>query len=109
LQLVAEAGQRAIRAKSERQTAKIIALADHRGWPVRAPRDPARRGGTVAVEMPNSKDVCAGLLKRDVLVDWRPQAGVRMSPHFYTSDDEIETAFAAIDEIVAKMGAAVAR
>jgi kynureninase len=109
LKLVAEAGQRAIRAKSERQTAKIVSLADSRGWKVSAPRDPARRGGTVAVEMPNSKDVCAGLLRRDVLVDWRPKAGVRMSPHFYTSDDEIETAFAAIDEIVAKMGAAVAR
>jgi kynureninase len=56
--------------------------------------------------MPNSKEVCAELLKRDVLVDWRPGAGVRMSPHFYTKDEEIDTAFAVCDEIVSRMAVA---
>src|ERR1051326_3634139 len=100
LKIVREAGERPIREKSERLTAKIITLADQRGWKVSAPRNPAERGGTVAVDMPNSKEVCAELLKRDVLVDWRPGAGVRMSPHFYTKDEEIDTAFAVCDEIL---------
>jgi len=50
--------------------------------------------------MPRSQEVCRELLKRDILVDWRPNAGVRMSPHFYTLDQELDTAIAAVEEIV---------
>jgi len=101
LRIVREVGVADIRAKSQRQTARLFELADARGWTVNTPRDPERRGGTVSIDMPRAKDVCARLLDRDVLVDWRPQAGVRLSPHFYTRDEELDTAVAAIDEIVA--------
>jgi kynureninase len=56
--------------------------------------------------MPNSKEVCAQLLKRDILVDWRPKAGVRMSPHFYNKDEELDTAIAAVEQILSEMGVA---
>ena len=98
LRIVAEIGVEAIRAKSRRQTARLVELADARGWPVNTPRDPDRRGGTVSIDMPNAQDVCAQLLERDVIVDWRPKAGVRLSPHFYTTDEELDVAVAAIDE-----------
>src|SRR5262245_51397659 len=105
LRIVREVGVEAIRAKSRRQTAQLIALADARGWPVNTPRDPDRRGGTVSIDMPSSQRVCAQLLERDVLVDWRPKAGVRLSPHFYTKDEELDSAVAAIDEIVSRLAA----
>jgi kynureninase len=98
--LVREAGIENIRAKSERQTARLIELADARGYPVNAPRDPARRGGTVAFDVPHGREVAQSLLARDILVDYRPNAGIRIAPHFYTTDSELETAVAAIDEIV---------
>jgi len=50
--------------------------------------------------MPDSQEVCAELLKRDILVDFRPKAGVRMSPHFYNTDRELETAISAAEEIL---------
>ena len=100
LRIVSNVGIRQIREKSQRQTARLIALADARGWCVNTPRDPERRGGTVSIDMPHSADVCTRLLARDVLVDWRPKAGVRMSPHFYTSDEELGTAIEAVDEIL---------
>lgn len=103
LKIIAEAGVEKIRAKSKRQVAKLIELADARGWKVNTPRDAERRGGTASIDMPNSKEVCAELLKRDVLVDWRPKAGVRMSPHFYTEDGELEMAVAAVEEILSGM------
>ena len=103
LEIIARAGVDSIRAKSKRQTAKLIELADSRGWRVNTPRDPERRGGTVSIDMPNSKGVCADLLKRNVLVDWRPKAGVRMSPHFYTADEELETAVATVEDILSRM------
>jgi kynureninase len=103
LKIMREAGIDAIRSKSKRQTARLIELADARGWKVNTPRDPEQRGGTVSIEMPNSKEVCAELLKRDVVVDWRPQAGVRMSPHFYTKDEELDQAIAVVEDVLAEM------
>jgi len=100
LTIVADAGIDRIRRKSMRQTARLIDLADRHGWAVNTPRDPEKRGGTVSIDMPHSEHVCRELLKRDILVDWRPKAGVRMSPHFYTLDEELDTAMAAVDEIL---------
>ena len=99
--IVQRAGIQAVRDKSIRQTTRVIALADERGFKVNAPRAPERRGGTVAVDIPNGYEVSQFLLSRDILVDYREGAGVRIAPHFYTSDDELERAFAAIDEAVA--------
>jgi kynureninase len=50
--------------------------------------------------MPDSQEVCRELLKREIMVDWRPKAGVRMSPHFYNTDQELEFAIAAVEEIL---------
>lgn len=100
LRIVTEAGIDRIRTKSKRQTARLIDLADGRGWRVNTPRDPDKRGGTVSIDMPHSEQVCRELLKRDILVDWRPKAGVRMSPHFYTLDEELATAIETVEEAV---------
>lgn len=100
LKIVSEIGVKKIREKSTRQTTRLIELADQHGWRVNTPRDPNRRGGTVSIDMPNSREVCAELLKRDILVDWRPNAGVRFSPHFYNSDAELEAGIAAVEEIL---------
>jgi kynureninase len=78
-----------------------VELADARGFPLHAPRDPSRRGGTVAFDVPHAYEVAQCLLERDILVDFRPGAGIRVAPHFYTRDDELEEAVAAIDEILA--------
>ncbi len=104
LKIIREAGVENIRSKSKLMTARLIELADQRGWRVNAPRDPERRGGTVAIDMPNAKEVCAELLRRDVLVDFRPKAGVRFSPHFYNTMEEIDRAIQTVDEILSTMG-----
>ena len=95
-QIVRRAGIEAIREKSTRQTSRLIELADAHGYPVLAPRDPARRGGTVAFDVPHGYEVAQYLLARNILVDYRPGAGIRIAPHFYTRDDELEGAVAAI-------------
>ncbi len=103
LKIIREVGVDKIREKSKRQTARLIELADKRGWRVNTPRDPERRGGTVSIDMPNAQEVCAELIRRDILVDYRPKAGVRMSPHFYNKDEELDIAINAVDEILAGM------
>jgi kynureninase len=108
LKLIREAGVERIREKSKKMTARLIELADKRGWKVNAPRNPEQRGGTVAIDMPNAQEVCAELLRRDVLVDYRPLAGVRFSPHFYNTMEEIDRAIGTVDEILHQMGATLA-
>src|SRR6266576_484993 len=100
LRIIAQVGIEQIRKKSKRQTARLSEVADKHGWRVNTPRDPENRGGTVSIDMPDSQEVCNQLLKRDVLVDWRPKAGVRMSPHFYNTDQELDAAISAVEEIL---------
>ena len=94
LQIIKEVGVEKIREKSKRQTARLIELADHHGWRVNTPRDPDQRGGTVSIDMPDAQAVSRELLAREVLVDYRPKAGVRFSPHFYNTDEEVDAAIA---------------
>ena len=96
-----------IREKSTRQTTRLIELADQHGWRVNTPRDVEQRGGTVSIDMPDSQQVSRELLARDILVDWRPKAGVRFSPHFYNTDAEVDAAIAAVDEILKSRRVAV--
>ena len=100
LQIISEVGIGKIREKSKRQTARLIELADHHGWRVNTPRDPEQRGGTVSIDMPDSQAVSRELLAREILVDWRPKAGVRFAPHFYNTDEEVDAAIAAVATIL---------
>jgi kynureninase len=99
--LLGAAGIDAVREKSVRQTARLVELADAHGYRVHAPRDAARRGGTVAFDVPHGATVAQALLARDVVIDYRPGAGIRVAPHFYTTDDEVERVVVEIDEILA--------
>src|SRR5258708_5444920 len=109
LKIIRQAGVERIREKSKKMTARLIDLADQRGWRVNAPRDAEQRGGTVAIDMPNAREVCQGLLRRDVLVDFRPKAGVRFSPHFYNTMEEIDRAIHTVDEILSRMSVAASK
>lgn len=96
--ILRRAGLQAVRDKSVRQTRRLIEMADARGYAVKAPREDERRGGTVAFDVPHGYEVSQFLLSRQILVDYRPNAGIRIAPHFYTSDAELDHAVAAIDE-----------
>jgi kynureninase len=98
--LLRRAGIENVRAKSVRQTSRLIELADARGYAVTVPRNPDQRGGTVAFDVPHAYGVAQALLANNIIVDYRPNAGVRVAPHFYTSDDELERAVDMIDGIL---------
>ena len=100
LEIINEVGIEPIRAKSMRQTARLIRLAQERGFPVTAPSDPVRRGGTVAIDVTPGYEISQALNAREILCDYRPKAGVRLSPHFYNRDDELDQAVSAIEEII---------
>jgi kynureninase len=98
--IISQIGVERIRAKSIRQTERLIQGALARGWRVNSPRDSAERGGTVSVDCPHAHEVMRELVARDILVDFRPKAGIRLSPHFYNRDEEIDLALDQIHEIL---------
>jgi kynureninase len=102
LAIVNEVGIGRIRARSRELTARLLALVDEHGFTSAATRDPDRLAGTVAVNVPDALAVARTLKARDFVVDYRPPVGIRISPHFYNTADEIERTVAEIQSIVEK-------
>lgn len=102
LDIINEVGIERIREKSQRMTARLLALVDEHGFTSAAARDPNRLAGTVAVNVPDALEVSRTLKARDFVVDYRPPVGVRISPHFYNTMEEIERIMAEMASIVAK-------
>jgi kynureninase len=98
--IVAEANVEAIREKSLRQTQRIMDQAEKRGFALRTPREASRRGGSVSMMIPNPREVSLELNAEDIVCDYRPHSGIRFSPHFYTTDEEIDQAFEVVDDIL---------
>ena len=99
-ELIEEIGVDRIRKNSLRQTALLIELLDGAGFEIVSPREEARRGGTVTVRTPEFPAVHAVLTERGILCDFRPDAGLRLGPHYYNTDEELRYAVAEIVAIV---------
>lgn len=96
---VASIGVAAIREHNVRLTTKIAEMALERGLRVNTPLDARLRTGWIGVDFEGAGDACRRLVSRRVFVDYRPGCGIRVSPHFYTLDGEIDAFFAALDDI----------
>ncbi len=99
-ELVEEVGVEQIRERSLEQTALLVELLEAAGFEVLSPRDPDRRGGTVVVRTPEAEAVYRELGAREIICDFRPDAGIRLGPHFFNTDDELRYAATQIAEII---------
>ena len=100
--IVEEIGVDRIRENSVRQTELLVSLLDEAGFEVMSPRDPDRRGASVVVRTPDFAAVHAELDARDILCDFRPDVGLRIGPHFFNTDAEIELIVSSIREVVGR-------
>jgi kynureninase len=101
--IVAGVGTRRIRERSLALTTHLMNAATEAGFELRTPRDPARRGGTVSVWHEKAEQLCQELLQREVMCDYRPRAGIRLSPHFYNTEAECDHAVATLAELAARL------
>ncbi|MGB2952324.1 MAG: aminotransferase class V-fold PLP-dependent enzyme [Gaiellaceae bacterium] len=95
--VVEQVGVERIRARSLEQTGLLVELLDEAGFELGSPHDPERRGGTVIVRAPEA--VHRELEARDILCDFRPEAGIRIGPHFFNTNDELRSAVEQITEL----------
>jgi kynureninase len=98
--LIERIGVERIRSNSLRQTQLLIDLAEARGFEIRTPREPERRGGAVIVHVPDFEAVHKELSERQILCDFRPDAGIRLGPHYFTTDEELVFAIDQIAQIL---------
>ncbi len=98
--IIEEVGVERIRERSVQQTTLLVELLERAGFEVASPADPDRRGGTVVVRTPELESVHRELDAREIVCDFRPDAGIRLGPHFFNTDDELRFAAAQIAEIV---------
>jgi len=101
LDIINAVGVDRIRRQSQRLTARLLALADEYGFASAASREPDRLAGTVALNVPDAPLVSRTLKAREFIVDYRPPVGVRISPHFYNTMEEVDRVMAEIASIVA--------
>ena len=99
-EIINEIGVERIRKKSLRQTDYIFEICDREGYKTQTPRQAENRGGTVVIDVPHGDAILKEMTAQNVLADYRPDAGIRISPHFYTLDSEIETTFHVMKQIL---------
>src|SRR5271156_5835199 len=100
LEILNHVGIQPIREKSMRMTRRLYEGANSHGWRVNTSADPAERAGTISIDCPHAAAVSRELLAREILIDYRPKAGVRIAPHFYNSEEECDFALAQIADIL---------
>ncbi len=97
--LIRSIGVAHIREHNVRLTTKLADMALERHLTVNSPLDPAKRTGWIGIDFEDSERVCHQLIADRVFVDYRPGCGIRVSPHFYTTDEEIDRFFAVLDRL----------
>jgi len=98
--VIEDVGVPRIRERSLHLTQLLIDLLGDAGLEIGSPRDPSRRGGTVLVRTPDDAAVHKELGERNVICDFRPDAGVRLGPHFYNTEDELRRTVETLVDIV---------
>jgi kynureninase len=94
--LIKQVGVAKIREHNVRLTTKLAEMALERGYQVNTPLEPAKRTGWIGIDFPESRRAYEDLIRKRVFVDYRPGCGIRVSPHYYTADDEIDAFFEAL-------------
>ena len=99
--VIEEAGVDAIRRRSLDLTDHLIDLADRAGFEVTSQRDQSRRGASVTIRVPGFEGVHRELAERQILCDFRPDVGLRLGPHFFNTEEELDFAIGQVEDILA--------
>jgi kynureninase len=103
-EMLEKVGVEAIRAKSLRQTKLLREKVEARGFKVNTPARDGERGGTVCFDFDGAEGVSRALSERKFFHDYRPRCGLRVSPHYYTTDEELGAFLEELDRVRASGG-----
>jgi len=102
LKIIEEVGVEQIERESRRRTEAMIEFATEKGWTVNSPRNAQERGGSVMIAVNDGPAMVDRLAEEKVFVDCRPLAGLRISPHFFNTDQEVLEALDTLARLMEK-------
>jgi kynureninase len=97
-EIIEEVGIDAIRQRNRHLTERMIGRARSAGMVVRCAEDADARSAIVMIGHDDPAGAVGTLAARDIIVDWRP-GFVRISPHFYNTDEEVDLVVDALAEL----------
>lgn len=97
VRIVRRIGVSAIREVSRALTTYAIEQATTRGLELRTPLSPEARSGMLCLQLPSSEAVAQAVIDAGIIIDWRPDCGIRISPHFYNTHADLDAFFTALD------------
>ena len=101
--IMLEVGVENIRERNQQLTHLVVERVEDAGLELLSPRDDAQRGGLVRARIPGGREgaekVLHQLFERDVVLDSRGDA-VRISPHFFNTEDDIDRCFKELRELL---------
>ena len=100
LEIIESVGLETIAAESKRRTEKMVEFALERGWKLNSPEEWEKRGGSVMIGVEDGPQMVERLAERKIFVDCRPKAGLRISPHFFNTDEEVDEALNVLAELL---------
>ncbi len=104
LKIIRKIGIKNIRKKSVSMTEKIIEKSRERQFSIYSPLPSEIRGGAVSVHIPHAFPIKQALERKKILVDFRKgktdkEDVIRIAPHFYNEEKEVEYFFNQVEEI----------
>ena len=81
-------------------TQQIIEWALNKGLKVNSPVEPNKRNGMVCIEVPEPQKIVEVLKHHNIIIDWRPLCGLRISAHFYNNEEDIYNLFNTLNNII---------
>jgi len=100
LKIIEAVGVAQIVRESRRRTEWMVEFAVERGWQLNSPRNADERGGSVMIGVEDGPLMVTQLAERRVFVDARPRTGLRISPHFFNTDEEVREAMATLATLI---------
>ena len=100
LQIIEEVSVETIQAESRRRTEWMMNFALEHGWKVNSPRNVDERGASVMIYVEDGPAMVKRLAERKVFVDCRPGVGLRLSPHFFNTDEEVKEAMEILSDVI---------
>jgi kynureninase len=100
LDIIESVGLEQIGGESKRRTDQIIEFANEHGWKLNTPSAHNQRGGSIMIGVDDGPSMVERLAEKRVFVDCRPNAGLRISPHFFNTDEEVSEALSILERLM---------
>ncbi len=99
MEIINEVGTQNIQDRIEMLSDHTVQVALEKGFDVKSPRDPKRKGATTSIKVDNPNEVEQLLKQRKIIASARGEV-IRIAPHFFTTRNDIDMVLEELKKLV---------